>query len=525
MTITRPRTAGLARVLPSREVLTFLAVGGAGYAVDVLAFNVLRDQAAPTGGDPTLAKVLAVAAAMVVTYLGNRLLTWRDRASDRGREVALFILFNLIGLAISVVALVVSHDLLGLTSRLADNISANVVGLALGTAFRFWSYRRFVFAGSVPDRAEASPRSLPTIGECLTVDVISGSYGAGHDAAAHEITERLVAAGHVVRRWDVVDLFPAGLGRLLRRAYFAQLQTVPGTWGFLLRRLRPGRTAHRVATRLVSLPAGRIRRCVAGTDLVISTHPFASQALGRLRATGRLDAPVVTYLTDASVHPLWVHPEVDLHLAMHEVTAVQARGLGGTTTVIAPLLPSSCTQPAAENIDVLRTRLGLPVDADLALVVGGSHGVGELEQAALDIEATGLARPVVVCGTNTVLRGRLDAHPGVVALGWRVDMPDLIRASDCVVQNAGGFTSLEALASGVPVLSYRCLPGHGETNAAALEATGLVPWAKDEHELPLLLARAVLSTSREALPPSTAPDLITALGTAFRPAAALAAGR
>ena len=42
--------------------------------------------------------------------------------------------------------LAISHDVLGLTSRLADNISANVVGLALGTLFRYWSYKTFVFA-------------------------------------------------------------------------------------------------------------------------------------------------------------------------------------------------------------------------------------------------------------------------------------------------------------------------------------------------------------------------------------------
>jgi len=46
-----------------------------------------------------------------------------------------------------VVTLTLSHDVLGLTSRLADNISANVIGLALGTVFRYVTYKRFVFAG------------------------------------------------------------------------------------------------------------------------------------------------------------------------------------------------------------------------------------------------------------------------------------------------------------------------------------------------------------------------------------------
>jgi len=128
------------------EVVSFLAVGGMGYVVDVGAFNVLRSQPAIAALDPSVAKVFAVLLAMVVTYVGNSAVTWRGRSvGDRRREIALFVVFNAIGLSLSVASLALSHDILGLTSRLADNISANVVGLALGTAFRFWSYRRFVF--------------------------------------------------------------------------------------------------------------------------------------------------------------------------------------------------------------------------------------------------------------------------------------------------------------------------------------------------------------------------------------------
>jgi putative flippase GtrA len=143
-------------------VLTFLAVGGTGYVVDVTVFNVLRSIQPFATLDPSVARTLAVVAAMCVTYLGNRTLTWRDHASgDRRREVALFVLFNIIGFGFSVVTLFVSHDVLGLTSRLADNISANVIGLALGTLFRYVTYKRFVFAGPAaePPSAASGPET------------------------------------------------------------------------------------------------------------------------------------------------------------------------------------------------------------------------------------------------------------------------------------------------------------------------------------------------------------------------------
>lgn len=138
--------------LPNRETTTFLCVGGAGYVVDVAVFNLLRSTYPLLVFDPVVARVLAVIVAMCVTYVGNRTLTWRTHETvDRRREVALFVVFNVIGLGFSVVCLALSHDVLGLTSRLADNVSANVVGLALGTMFRFMTYKRYVFA--VPPQA------------------------------------------------------------------------------------------------------------------------------------------------------------------------------------------------------------------------------------------------------------------------------------------------------------------------------------------------------------------------------------
>ncbi len=147
------------------EVLSFLAVGGAGYIVDVGAFNMLRDHMPTAALDPSISKVIAVAAAMAVTYIGNSVFTWRgESANSRRREIALFILFNAIGLGLSVVTLTLSHDILGLTSRLADNISANVIGLALGTAFRYWSYKRFVFGARPIEEPQMVTAAIPASG-------------------------------------------------------------------------------------------------------------------------------------------------------------------------------------------------------------------------------------------------------------------------------------------------------------------------------------------------------------------------
>lgn len=133
------------------EAMKFGVVGAVGFVVDVSIFNALRYLGDPgvLQHKPLTAKAISVAVATVVTYLGNRHWTWADRVrSGARREVTLFFLFNGVGMAIALACLAISHYALDLRSPLADNISANGFGLALGMAFRFWSYRTFVFRRS-----------------------------------------------------------------------------------------------------------------------------------------------------------------------------------------------------------------------------------------------------------------------------------------------------------------------------------------------------------------------------------------
>lgn len=130
-----------------RELLRFCAVGGLAFVVDVGLFNLLRFGPGELLGDkPLTAKVLSVAVSVLVAWLGSRYWTFAgSRRDSRGRELVMFVLVNLGGMAIAVGCLAVSHYVLGLTSPLADNIAANGVGLVLGTAFRYLCYRYLVF--------------------------------------------------------------------------------------------------------------------------------------------------------------------------------------------------------------------------------------------------------------------------------------------------------------------------------------------------------------------------------------------
>ena len=137
-----------------REIAKFGIVGLIALVVDVGLFNILlfAGGAGPLNDKPLTAKVVSVVVATTVAYVGNRFWTFRHRGRTHtvAREYVLFVVLNGVAMGIALGCLWFSHYALGLTSPLADNISANVIGLGLGTLFRFWSYRKWVFP-VIPD--------------------------------------------------------------------------------------------------------------------------------------------------------------------------------------------------------------------------------------------------------------------------------------------------------------------------------------------------------------------------------------
>ncbi|MGV0109492.1 GtrA family protein [Arthrobacter sp. CP30] len=140
-----------------RRLGSFTLVGTVAFVVDISVFNIL---ASGLGIGPISSKIVSVVLATGVSWVGSHYLTFRMLAGRPKREEALlFGLTNLIGLGIAAACLVVSHYVLGLTSPLADNISANVIGVLLGNVFRYGAYRFFVFR---PATVPASPQPSVT---------------------------------------------------------------------------------------------------------------------------------------------------------------------------------------------------------------------------------------------------------------------------------------------------------------------------------------------------------------------------
>lgn len=335
---------------------------------------------------------------------------------------------------------------------------------------------------TIPAPAEPQHCSLPVAGR-VRVLILTASVGEGHNRAADELCRRLRSQGAEVQVRDFLDALPPGGRLLLQRGYTAAVQRFPRGYHWLFGALERGGWSFRLARLLAWLGAGRVRSWARGTDAVVSTYPLASQALGGLVRARRLDMPTMTYLTDPAVHALWVSRGIARHLTVLPVTAQDCRDRYGiAATAVGALVPPTEHTPDPALQDQLRAELGIAGDRPVALLAAGSLGLGRLA-AAQALAASGVATPIVLCGRNTALRQRLQGVDGVIALGWRQDVPALLRLADVFVHNAGGMSFTESLVAGVPAVTFDCIAGHGRANGEALHRAGIAPLALTTGEL------------------------------------------
>jgi diacylglycerol O-acyltransferase / wax synthase len=351
---------------------------------------------------------------------------------------------------------------------------------------------------AVAEEPPRSPVARPlAVATPRRVLIVSADIGGGH----HATGRALEAAVH--ERWpgaavewvDTLDVMRAGPA--FRSIYRANVEVTPWLYDFFYDRIDRYRWFARSSKWVTSVWAGLLLRPVlerTQPDLVLSTYPIGSGGLGWLRRHGRLPVPVGAWVSDFAPHPFWVHEPLDLHVVMHPaMTALAIRAEPGarvTGPAALPVVPVFADGDKGEA----RRALGLAEDRFTVLVSCGVYGFGAVEEAVDVLLATGGDRVqvVVATGRNEALRRRLArrAAPGrLEVLGWTDRMPEHTRAADVVVTNAGGATSLEALACHRPVLMFRPIAGHGIANARAMAAAGVAELCEDGAALAAALRR------------------------------------
>ena len=213
-------------------------------------------------------------------------------------------------------------------------------------------------------------------------------------------------------------------------------------------------------------------------DVVVSTSNLFPAPVSAVIAVMDLEIPAFTVVTDlADVHLAWLHEGADMILLPTRAAHTQAlhnkipkEKLVVTGIPVYPCLVEETRSPAE-----IRATMGWDPDLTTILVVG-SKRVNNLESVLHILNHSGLPMQMVIVtgGDETLYQALLDTkwHRGVYLYNFVDNMPDFLKAADCVISKAGGMIVTESLACGLPMLLIDVTPGQEEGNAEYVVKNG-----------------------------------------------------
>lgn len=331
--------------------------------------------------------------------------------------------------------------------------------------------------------------------------ILSASYGGGHNQVARALTQAIqtLAPNFRIVTVDYCDLLYPLINRLSQFSYIQSIRHFPVGYALYYQatgKISPDsfwqRRLNRIGYSELILLVNRLK-----PKIIISTFPLPAGVLSEMKEAGDLNVPVVTVITDMSVHSQWIHPRTDLYIVGSPEVAqgLEARGIPKMRIAATgiPILPDFNRSFDQEQI---RREFQFEPGQKIVLFMGGSDGLfgnRKLNHILKDLPSNVLA--LVITGSNQELYDKLTVsyskYANLRILKYVEKMAALMDVSDVLVTKAGGISISEALAKGLPMIIWKPAPGQEEANANYLWRHRAAIIAKGDHRLRTAVLRMV----------------------------------
>ncbi len=317
------------------------------------------------------------------------------------------------------------------------------------------------------------------------------SPSSGHQHAADAVREAL---GLLEPSWETfgIDSFSYAypkIGKLISRAYLEVLRRTPALWNYVYD--NPDvETATREIREILNLISGpKMQNLVERytPEALVCTQAVPCSVFAAEKRRRGLTIPLIAVVTDFAIHSYWVYPEVDLYCVPSEDVRKDLIRYGiDATRIVVTGIPISPKFLKPQRKEQVRMRLGLDPKKTTLLIMGGSQGMGPLQETLEKLQelpvqclvATGLNRELY-----RLLRKTHGQDKQTRLFGYTRRIHQLMEAADILITKPGGLTSSEALAKNLPMILTSPIPGQEERNARYLEKIGVAQSADAPDEI------------------------------------------
>ena len=326
--------------------------------------------------------------------------------------------------------------------------------------------------------------------------IFYGSYGGGHLSAAKTICsylEKNYENDVEVKIVDCIEYINKYINKVSTEAYKELAKKAPWAWKHVYNNSQAGALSH-ISNTTNKLMSHKLNSLLQEfkPDLVISTHPFASQMCSLLKQKNKINCKLATILTDYHIHAQWLvlYKNIDYFFVANEQMKLDMISKGvRDQRIFVTGIPISERFLKTYNKQEILEKYNLSPDKETILFfAGGEFGLGRSTTYTILkilIRIFKEVQVIAISGKNKKMNQKFNdlvkstnTQNRVKILEYTNDVPELMSISMGVITKAGGLTLTESLVSNLPIAIVNPIPGQEEENAEYLVNNGAAIWVK-----------------------------------------------
>lgn len=314
----------------------------------------------------------------------------------------------------------------------------------------------------------------------MKILLLTAATGGGHMRASNAV-ERYIRdnTGHDVKSVDTLKAIGRFLDKTVCDSYLFMAKKVPALFGRLYKQTNKQNHFSDLVPRLSGMFSNLLLPAIESyqPDVIITTHPFATEMVSDLKEDGSVTVPLICILTDYGVHRAWIADYVDAYVVASDDMVPELMTFGVPKEKIYPFgIPVHDVFFDREDRAMILRELNFDPELPTLLFMAGSFGVSNIIKLYRDLTETDVKMQIIVItGRNRKL---YEAFEKELASGARLptrliyftdEVETYMHASDLLVTKPGGLTVSEALACNLPLAVFDAIPGQEEDNANFLK--------------------------------------------------------
>lgn len=292
--------------------------------------------------------------------------------------------------------------------------------------------------------------------------------------------------------------------KIVNRLYMSIIKRTPGIWDYLYDNQSIIKSTQKIKESIHRHNSPKLKKLfdTFKPDVVACTQAFPCGMVADFKKTYNVKLPLVGILTDYAPHSYWVYDNVDYYVVPSDEVRNRLMQKGVEAQRIKTYgIPIDPKFSLRHDKALLARNLNLSLEKPIILAMGGGQGLGPINKIVSSFKKTRIdSQLVVVTGTNQKLydslKNKAKSSPRKIFIFKFIDnIDELMEISTLIITKAGGLTTAEALAKGLPILIIKPLPGQEEINTSYLLEKGAAIKIECEKLLPQVIQELISNPS------------------------------